>query len=111
MATSAASPVAEGSATPAPIAVNIDDELDPMNAGDSKKNLASVIGDKLEPHTTTPVSLDPATSAPIKPVNEEQDVDESESEVDSESDYETDTDVGEPDCRVVVSVCPHYYMI
>lgn len=106
VATSAASPATDGPATPAPIAVNIDDELDPINTTDDNKTLADGVNDKLGANATAPASPAPAApDAQAKSANEAPD-EESESEVDSESDYESDTDVGEPDCRVIVSVRP-----
>ncbi|KAG8781235.1 Chromatin structure remodeling complex protein sfh1 [Ceratobasidium sp. 428] len=96
-ATSAASPTTDGPATPAPIAVNIDDELDPLNAVDNKSAEA---GAALGQNSSTPAVLTSQTQTKPNSVP----ADDSESEVDSDSDYETDTDVGEPDCRVIINL-------
>ncbi|KAG9103016.1 Chromatin structure remodeling complex protein sfh1 [Ceratobasidium sp. 370] len=101
-ATSAASPTTDGPATPAPIAVNIDDELDPLNAVDNKSAEASVtLGQNLTT-SNSPAPAAPSSQAQAKP--SDTPADDSGSEVDTDSDYETDTDVGEPDCRVIINL-------
>ncbi|KAG9127044.1 Chromatin structure remodeling complex protein sfh1 [Ceratobasidium sp. 392] len=100
-ATSAASPTTDGPATPAPIAVNIDDELDPMNA----VNKNTDTNDTLAQNAASSNSPAPAaTTSQIQAKPDDTPADNSESEVDSDSDYETDTDVGEPDCRVIINL-------
>ncbi|CAE6509393.1 unnamed protein product [Rhizoctonia solani] len=106
IATSAASPASDGHVTPAPIAVNIDDELDPMNNMDGQKNQASTSEDKQR----SPPAQDAARSnsklgektAAAKETDNLSD--NSGSDADSETDYETDSEADEPDCRVIVNL-------
>ncbi|QRW27092.1 SNF5/SMARCB 1/INI1 family protein [Rhizoctonia solani] len=104
ISTSAASPASDGHVTPAPISVNIDDELDPMN-DDGQKNQTLANDDK---QGLTPVlELSPSNSkSQDKPTTagETEKHSESDSDSDSESDYETDSEVDEPDCRVIVNL-------
>ncbi|CUA75165.1 chromatin structure-remodeling complex subunit SFH1 [Rhizoctonia solani] len=106
LATSAASPASDGHVTPAPISVNIDDELDPMNNIDGQKNQASTTDDKRgltpAPDATAPSSKagDKATAAG----QADNRNDDAGSDVDSETDYETDSEADEPDCRVIVNL-------
>ncbi|QRV86454.1 SNF5/SMARCB 1/INI1 family protein [Ceratobasidium sp. AG-Ba] len=103
VATSAASPTTDGPATPAPIAVNIDDESDPLNAVENKtaETSAAPAQNATPSDSPAPGTL-PASQGLAKLDNGP--IDGSESEVDSDSDYETDTDVEEPDCRVIVNL-------
>ncbi|CAE6347885.1 unnamed protein product [Rhizoctonia solani] len=104
ISTSAASPTSDGHVTPAPVSVNIDDELDPMST-DGEKNQTGAGDDKQD--------LTPApdlASSNLKPqdnptgAGDTKNHSDNDSEPDSESDYETDSDVDEPDCRVIVNL-------
>ncbi|KAG8746561.1 Chromatin structure remodeling complex protein sfh1 [Ceratobasidium sp. 414] len=105
-ATSAASPATDGPATPAPIAVNIDDELDPLNAVDNKSAEASVTLGQNATSSNSPAPVAVTSLAQVKP--SDAPVDDSGSEVDTDTDYETDTDIGEPDCRVIINISTHH---
>ncbi|KAG8691890.1 Chromatin structure remodeling complex protein sfh1 [Ceratobasidium sp. 423] len=90
----------------APVSVNIDDELDPMNDTDESKNQTSTGDDKQAP-TPAPdlvgTSSKPEDKAPgTGEVDNHSD--DTGSEVDSETEYETDSEVDEPDCRVIVNL-------
>ncbi|CAE6523869.1 unnamed protein product [Rhizoctonia solani] len=106
VATSAASPASDGHVTPAPVSVNIDDELDPVNNIDGQKNEASATDDKQD----LPSAPDPGVpnSKPEDKVaaagEADNRSDDTGSNVDSETDSETDSEADEPDCRVIVNL-------
>ncbi|KAJ1310086.1 hypothetical protein OPQ81_006834 [Rhizoctonia solani] len=102
VATSAASPASDGHITPAPVSVNIDDELDPINNVDGQKNQAGVKG--LTPASDLAVSSSKHEDKTAGAGEIDNRSDDSGSEVDSGSDYETDSEADEPDCRVIVNL-------
>ncbi|CAE6463038.1 unnamed protein product [Rhizoctonia solani] len=106
IATSAASPASDGHVTPAPIAVNIDDELDPMNNMDGQKNQASTNEDKQRsPPAQDATRSNPKPGEKTAAAKETDNLsDNSGSDADSETDYETDSEADEPDCRVIVNL-------
>ncbi|CAE7137559.1 unnamed protein product [Rhizoctonia solani] len=105
IATSAASPASDGHVTPAPISVNIDDELDSMDNIDGK-NQVSTSDDKRgltpAPDPAVPISKPEEKSAAAGETDNRGNG--TGSDVDSETDYETDSEVDEPDCRVIVNL-------
>jgi hypothetical protein len=104
--TSAASPASDGHVTPAPIAVNIDDELDPLNSIDGSKTQTSAAHGQQEipsaPAAT--VSASQPQNKAVEHGGRNEHSDDAGSEVESESDYGTDSEAEEPDCRVIVNV-------
>lgn len=102
--TSAPSPASDGHVTPAPIAVNIDDELDLMNLNDQKTQVDTREKQELSvPAAATPTLQPQNKAAETGELNEHSDIG---SDANSESDYESNSEAEEPDCRVIVNVSP-----